>query len=262
MKAELPTRVSLRSCFVAISLVLVCTASAVPQSSGSSLTFAVIDTAPFGTKNEAGEPDGIYPALLRALSQESGISIKVVLVPFARAAFLVTSGAVDGTIMFKTEGTEGRTVPLIALFETGVIVQAAPGLKLRRKADLAPQLIGRIRGGCQDLETDASAHWRFYELNTQEQGVAMLVARRIDAFCTVPEAIALAMGKFAGSSAIDEVERLTISSKKVWILLNPRVPDEVRRRLIDATTILRESEQVKAIFRERLGPTYILKLPR
>ncbi len=164
-----------------------------PAVAASYLTFAVIDSAPFGARQQNNTLEGIYPALLTAISKKSGIEIRVVLVPFARAAHLVTSGDVDGTIMFKTTGTEGKTVPIVALFETGLIVQSGPGLKLTSKADLSQRLIGRIRGGCQDLETDNSRRWRFYELNTQLQGVSMLAAGRIDAFCTVPEAIAVAL---------------------------------------------------------------------
>lgn len=242
-------------------LCLMLSAAAILPASAATLTFAVIDTVPFGARQHHSRvADGLYPALLREISLQSGVPIKVVLVPFARAANLVTAGRVDGTIMFRTSGTDGKTVPLVALFETGQIVQSRPGLALRRKADLAPRLIGRIRGGCKSLAADTSTAWRFYELNSQEQGVAMLAARRIDAFCTVPEALSAALNVAEAPRNIDQREQITISREKVWLLLNPAVPDPLRQKLRDAATRVRESRQMTTIFEQHLGAGYALRL--
>ncbi len=91
----------------------------------------------------------------------------------------------------------------------------------------------------------------------------MLAAGRIDAFCTVPEAIAVAlMTSGRSSKKINRDERITLSSKKVWILLNPSVSKDVRLRLRDAALHVRSEGILDSIFREKLGGNYSVRLPR
>ncbi len=253
---------SARRHVVTVAIILWLMWNAFQPAQAKTLTFAVIEVPPFGAAHAHHGPVGIYPDFLRAVSEEAGIPIKIVLVPFARAVSLVSSGAVDGTIMFETTGTEGRTVPLLALFETGLVVQSRPGLQLDSKADLIPRLIGRIRGGCQDLEKDTQARWRFYELDNQKQAVAMLKAGRIDAFCTVPEALAFAQGSIHGGDALYDSDQITISRKKVWILINPAVSRDVQAKLARAGKRVRDGGKLATILRSELGPTYSFAKPR
>lgn len=226
------------------------------------LTFAVIDSPPFGIRQHNHAAAGLYPAILRAVSAESNMPIQMVLIPFARAASLVATGQVQGTLMFKTAGTDNRTVPLVALFETGLIVQARPGLSLRRRADLASRLIGRIRGGCHSLEADSSQRWRFHELNNQQQGVAMLAAGRIDVFCTTPEAFASAVDGVEGAAIIDVAQRITLSHEKVWLLVHPSVAADVRGRPVQAVARLKASGRLAEVFKQELGPLYPVRLAK
>lgn len=242
------------------AVALLCLALA-PARADPPLSFAVIDSPPYGSHDGKQRADGIYPRFLASLARELEQPIDPLLMPFARAAHLTSIGNVDGTIMFKNAVTDGKTVALAPLYITGQIVQAAPGLRLRSRAGLDQLLVGRIRGGCQDLEADTGKTWRFYELNTQQQGVEMLLARRIDAFCTAPEALSAALAAFDSAHLIDPAERLTISEKPVWVLVRANMDPALQQRLQAAVLRVRDGGALAAIFRDLLGPRYKLRLP-
>ena len=225
------------------------------------LTFTVIDAPPYAGHDASQRPDGIYPRFLASVARELGQPVEPLLMPFARAAHLASIGTVDGTIMFNNAVTDGKTVALAPLYITGQIVQAAPGLRLRSRAGLDQLLVGRIRGGCQDLEADSGKTWRFYELNTQQQGVEMLLAHRIDVFCTAPEALSAALAAFDAGHRIDPAERLTISEKPVWVLVRSGMDPALQQRLRAAVLRVRDGGALTTIFRDLLGPRYKLRLP-
>lgn len=66
------------------------------------LFMPVLQAKPFGWLDASGRPQGIYPDIAAALSQQTGRVIRVEIVPFARAAALVASGTADTTLMFRT----------------------------------------------------------------------------------------------------------------------------------------------------------------
>jgi ABC-type amino acid transport substrate-binding protein len=236
-------------------------AALAPAQAAPPLNFGVINAAPYGEVDAAKHASGIYPRFLASLAKDLGQPIEPVVLPFARAAHLTSIGALDGTIMFKNATTDGKTVALAPLYITGQIVQAAPGIRLRSRGDLDKLLVGRIRGGCQDLEQERGKDWRFYELNNQQQGVEMLLAQRIGAFCTAPEALSAAIAQFDTGHKIDAAERLTISEKPVWVLVRADMDPALRRRLRASVLRVRDGGELAAIFHEVLGARYKLRLP-
>lgn len=230
--------------------------AAVPEA----LRFDVMDAAPFGYQTAAG-PAGLYPAILAALSAEIGRPITVQVVPFARALHDVASGATDGTLAFASATTDQRAVALAPVFLTAQTLQPAPGRAIRSHADLHGLVIGRIRGGCQELEKSNDGSWRFQEINNHQQGIDMLVVRRIDALCSTPEALDQASARHDRARVLDREARWHLAYREVWLMVSPALAPEMHGPLRDAVLRLQRSGALARIFGGVLGPGYRLMLP-
>lgn len=224
------------------------------------LRFSVIDTPPFGMVGTSG-PTGIYPSIVAAISAESRVPISVSLVPFARAAHEVAHGRADGTIMFGNAITEGKVVPVAPVFITAQVVQLAPGVKVQSIRDFEQLHIGRIRQGCQDLAANRALTLRFHELTSQRQGIDMLKAKRIQAFCSTPEALDWATARFDLAHALDPERRWIVSEKEVWLFVSTTVDPTLHQPLRSAVRKLQREGELARIFKDHLGPHYRLTLP-
>lgn len=235
---------------------------------GSTLGWAQVvrmplqDTPPFSWSDANGRPQGIYPAMAAALARITGLDIRVEVVPFARAASLVASGQGDATLLFATAFTEGRAREAAVAFYTQQVVLMRPGLKVPGRADLAPLALARMNGGCRDLAEDTRVPWRFEELSSQEAGVKMLLAGRIDGFCSVNESLSYAILGVGGAAQLDGAQRVVLASRPVWLLLSPQMDERTETRLVQGLRQLQKSEEIHRIFRAQLGPHYLLNLPK
>ncbi|OYT93447.1 MAG: hypothetical protein CFE43_04205 [Burkholderiales bacterium PBB3] len=181
----------------------------------------VLQAKPFGWIDASGRPQGIYPDIAAALSQQTGRVIRVEVVPFARAAALVAG-----------------------------------------RGDLAPLALGRMNGGCQELSDDRAVPWRFQELQSQESGVRMLQARRIDGFCTVNESLLDALSSTGLEASFADAQRLVLASKPVWLMLSPGLEPELGQELVRGLAELQRNGELAKIFKARLGSRYVLHLSK
>ena len=244
---------------VGVTLGLLCSAaSAVDRV----ISMPLLATRPYGWLDEQGRAQGLYPDIAAALARESGLDIRVDIVPFARAAALVAGGNADATLMFSTALTERKTVEAVVVFYAKQIVQLRPGINVANRAELAPLALGRMIGGCQELAEDNSIPWRFSDLPTQDSGVRMLMAARLDGFCSVTEALVDAVATAGLESSFRNAQRLVLASKPVWLQLSPRLPKDLADRLVQSVRQLQKSGEIANIFRRRLGDSYQLDLPK
>lgn len=220
----------------------------------------VLDSAPYGWIDALGNPRGLYPDFFMALARQTGLDIRVRIVPFARAANMVAAGNADTTLMFRNGFTEGKVIEAAQVFFTEQIVQTRSDYAIKSREQLVTKLIGRIRGGCGELANDASHAWRFYELNTQQQGVNMLLAQRIDAFCTTGEAIDFALQQVNNKTALARQNRISLGEKPVWLMFSPTLDKETRTALLQGLKQLQQNGEFARIFKRYLGNQYVLKL--
>lgn len=258
MSPSAPAAKPRRSCLPWVAALLLAHA---PCQATPPLRFAVMDAPPFGFSTAAGTPAGLYPAILAALSAEARVPIEVQVVPFARAAHEVAGGAADGTLMFSHAVTRNRVVALAPVFLTAQTVQVGPGVAIHSRADLRPLLIGRLRGGCQELEAEAGPPWRFHELNSHQQGVEMLAAHRIDALCSTPEALDEAATRSGRQQLLDPAARWPLAQREVWLMVSSKVDPALHQPLRDGLQRLQHSGALARLFRDALGPRYHLVLP-
>jgi ABC-type amino acid transport substrate-binding protein len=226
------------------------------------IVMPVLQSKPFGWVNASGRPQGIYPDIAAALAKQTALTIRVEVVPFARAAALVGSGAADTTLMFRTAFTQGKAVEAAVVFYTQQIVQLRPGLRVAGRSDLSPLTLGRMNGGCQELSDDRSTPWQFQELSSQESGVRMLLAQRIDGFCTVNESLLDTLSSTGLGAGFADAQRLVLASKPVWLMVSPSLSRQLAGRLARGITELQKNGELAKIFKARLGDGYVLNAGR
>jgi polar amino acid transport system substrate-binding protein len=226
------------------------------------ITMPLLSVRPYGWLDAQGQPRGLYPDIAVALARESGLDIRVDMVPFARAAALVASGNADATLMFTTEATEKKAVQAVVVFYTDQVVLLRPGVSAASRVDLAPLSLGRMIGGCQELVNDTSANWRFSDVASQESGLRMLLASRLDGFCSASEALTDAVASAGLESSFFTVQRVVLATKPVWLQLSPSLPQDLAERLVKGVRQLQKSGEMARIFRRRLGDNYPLNLPK
>lgn len=219
----------------------------------------VLQSKPFGWVDAKGQAQGLYPEIAAALARQTGLVIRVEVVPFARAATLVASGSADATLMFSNTFTKGKAVEALEVFHTQQIVQLRPGLRVAGRSALAALDLGRLNGGCQELSDDRSVPWRFQDLSSQESGVRMLLAERIDGFCTVHESLIDALAGAGLEANFAEAQRLVLASKPVWLMLSQILPQEVGARLVRGMGELQKNGELARIFKAGLGSRYVLQ---
>lgn len=225
-----------------------------------SISMPVLHSKPFGWVDAGGRAQGLYPDIAAALAKQTGLVINVEVVPFARAASLVASGSADVTLMFRTAFTQSKVVEAMVVFHTQQIVQMRPSLWVSGRSALGTLDLGRMNGGCQDLSDDRSVAWRFQDLSSQESGVRMLLAGRIDGFCTVNESLIDALSGAGLEASFADTQRLVLASKPVWLMLSKNLSPELGAMLVRAMTELQKNGELARIFKARLGSHYILHI--
>jgi ABC-type amino acid transport substrate-binding protein len=237
-------------------------AGALASAMAQPVSMPLVEAAPFAWRDSEGLPQGIYPAVAAALAKETGLDIRVDIVPFARAANLVGSGQADATLLFATNATQDRTVEAAILFHTDQVVLLRPGLRVAARADLGPLLIARMNGGCRDLAEEITVPWRFEELSNQEAGIKLLLAGRIDGFCSVRASLQYAINSLGQQANMAAAQTWTLSSRPVWLHLSPKLAPAVADRLTRGVRQIQASGEVQRIFARILGPSYVLNLPK
>jgi len=219
----------------------------------------LLAASPYGWLDAQGQAQGLYPDIAVALAKVSGLTIRVQIVPFARAASLVAKGAADATLMFSNAFTAGKATEALVVFYATQVVQLRPGLTVAGRSGLGPLRLGRMNGGCQELTEDQRVEWHFQDLNTQESGVQMLAAGRLDGFCTTTEALVHAMTSTGLQTRFEKSQVLALASKPVWLMLSPKVSPDVAKRLEAGVRQLQGNGELARIFKARLGPGYLLR---
>jgi ABC-type amino acid transport substrate-binding protein len=243
----------------AVLLGLLCSAAGAAD---RQISMPLLLVRPYGWLDAQGQAQGLYPEIAAALARETGLTIRVDMVPFARAAALVASGNADATLMFTTEVMENKAVQAMVVFYTNQIVLLRPGVAVTARGDLAPLTLGRMIGGCRELVDDTSRAWNFVDLTTQEAGLRMLLASRLDGFCSASEALTDAMASAGLESSFRTVQRVVLASKPVWLQLSARLPSDLAERLVKGVRQLQKSGELLRIFRRQLGDSYQLNLPK
>lgn len=224
------------------------------------LRLAVVDVPPYGFLLPATAPaspdhhgpaaltiGGAYKDIGDLLASTSGVPIQAQLLPYPRAVEMVLHGEADLTIMFGNNALRetARAVAPLAHVEVVVLGRDAQGARLRADA-LTGLLIGRLRGGCDELS--ARSDVRFFDLNDHKSGLRMLQAGRIQALCSV----ALALQAAAAEVNVNWQQfgpPLVLGRRTVWLFASAQLPERTVQILRKAVKTLTAEGRIDAVLK-------------
>ncbi|MGN6827057.1 substrate-binding periplasmic protein [Paucibacter sp. M5-1] len=146
------------------------------------LKAALFEVAPYAQR-EGGELRGLYVDLVRELGASAGVQVEIALMPFARVPHALAQGEVELTIGFSTDALAAVSRPLGPVVWVESLVVMRPGSSATDLPQLQGALIGRARGGCQDLAQRVDLHLRLTDVSSFESALRMLALGRLDGLC-------------------------------------------------------------------------------
>lgn len=210
---------------------------------------ALLEAPPYGF-DRRGTPAGAYVDIVRAIAAESGHSIHITLVPFARAIASVNTGSDTLTLMFDNSRLAHKASRGALITQIDSVIVSGRGTAIDSIDKLASLKIGRMRGGCQDIER-RFGNAVFHELDDHRQGARLLNAGRIDAICSTRGAIFTAFAAEGLPAPLASDVRVT-SRREVWLFTAAAMPAATREQLNRAADALRARGEIERIL-ERWG---------
>lgn len=146
------------------------------------LKAALFEVAPYAQK-EGGAPSGLYVDWVKGLGTRANLRTEIALMPFARVPLALQRGEADVTISFSTPALDASAQALgtVALVDSVLITSA--DRSTRELSQLKGALVGRARGGCQDLAQRSELQLRWTEISNFESALRMLALGRMDGVC-------------------------------------------------------------------------------
>ena len=226
------------------------------------LIFPLLASPPYAWLDATGKPQGLYPDMVEAMAKASGVPIHIEVVPFARAATMVATGAADGTLIFENSITSGKTQDLAVAFYTNQVVLLRPGLTVRSRPELGQLNLARLNGGCQELANDSTVKAKFQDVANQEAGLRLLMANRVDGSCRTTAALVDAIALTGSFFQFQSAQRFSLGSKPVLLLMAAKTTQDMGIKMSSALQQIQKSGELTRIFKQRLGDGYIPLLPK
>jgi polar amino acid transport system substrate-binding protein len=136
---------------------------------------------PWAGINLAGRPTGAIVDLAEQLSQASGVAIQIAVVPYGRAAHMLIEGEADLMFAVSAGARNDLPSPIAELGKEEIVLLGGPGSMYVRLADLHRKTVGHLRKATFVSAFAEDADIAKYEFSSYEQGIQMLMRRRIDA---------------------------------------------------------------------------------
>ena len=194
------------------------------------LKFAVPDVYPWGYTDDQGKLAGLFPRFLDYLQQKRGLKFNQILLPYSRLVHSLQNGSVDLAALMDDQSYDNVDYLAKLVSLDIMIITLADSPPLASLSDLAGKRVGYLRGW-----KNATNFYRQHDIegvpmNTVNQGLALLLRRRIDAMTGTPYSIPLAV-KSMGLDAkqLRNTFRLGIGSMSLYISKNSLPADELEK---------------------------------
>ncbi|MFT7560415.1 MAG: polar amino acid transport system substrate-binding protein [Flavobacteriales bacterium] len=152
------------------------------------LNFITLEVSPWASINpETGEPEGVFPLVVREFEKRSGHKINITLTPFARIQRELESGRQDCTILVTNAELARVTEQGKLLSHHAIGVIARKGLVLSSYDDLNPLTISVLRGSNVSAKFDNDSSLKKEFDTNYSIGLRKLSHNRLDAiFGAIP----------------------------------------------------------------------------
>lgn len=201
------------------------------QTNAAPLNVSFPDIIPLSFITPEGQNLGLYVDLMNAIGHEAGLELRLQITPFARSVNLIKQNKIDLAVHNLKVVQSSRLHTIGLLHTTDLVLWPNSNLQLKTKSQLNGQIVGRLRGGCQNVLDQQKV--KFYDVNNYDQGVKMLAAQRIDVLCGSREAILFAIRRNA-LSALESQRTLLLEPMKIVLLARKDLAESDRMRLQQA----------------------------
>lgn len=197
------------------------------------LRVALFDIAPYAMASPTGKPIGVYVTIVNELAAASGMQAEISLVPFARLANSLADSSADLTISFPTQALDKVGLRLGNVLTVESLVVTSANKPATRVEQLGQHVIGRARGGCQDLSELAAPRPQLVDVNGFASGVRMLAMGRLDGLCLTREVL----DHYAAETGTPRSQlgpEIVVSRRAAVAFVRPQLDAGVRQRLAAA----------------------------
>ncbi len=148
--------------------------------------------------NSDGSLGGLLPRFTELLSKEAGIPFTNQLQPYPRVKHTLSHGQADFAVMFVGPQSDKMGISLGEVVKTKIMVVAAKGAEpVQNLNELIGRRVGYIRGSRYGLAFDEHPDLNKIPINTMHQGVAMLLAGRMDAMVSTEQSLFYTLQKMS-----------------------------------------------------------------
>lgn len=146
------------------------------------IKFNVLESFPFGYKNDKGENVGTYWEYLHKLEMASNLDIEPTIVPKARVVKYLQLGLSDGAILFKSKSLEPYIQYVSLIRGVPIVIATRADREISKYEDLHQlELVGIFRSGSISDRFDNDNLINKHEIASYPMMLEMLKKNRVQA---------------------------------------------------------------------------------
>ena len=230
-------RTTIFACFV-----ILCASNAMAQT----LNVITLALAPYGfTQNH--KETGLAYEIGSLLAQEAGYTPNNTIAPLSRSVNDLSTGSAEITIMLPTPEVERIATQIGPVLSVESVVIGRAGTPMRNFSQIRGMTLAAVRGAKYDDRLNKSNGIITYPVESYEQGLKMLMAKRVDGM------IGPKLGLFHTAQKMGLPKRsfgtplILSSTDAVLFISNMTVTPEKIRRLQDALKRLQQNDRIKSL---------------
>lgn len=215
------------------------------QARSEVLRVAIADIAPYAMTDSEGRAIGQYPQLVNLIASRVDMQPQIRIVSCTQMKALVESGQVDMAVSMDSSALRRVSRPLaaIAVVDTVVVARASKAAELPEQAP--GFALGRLKGGCMGSPQQDEAAHSDVDVDSLNEGVRLLAAKRIDGLATTPEAF-YHYANLNNLPASQFGPMVPAGRQVVWVYASPKLAAGTATALSKAIQTLRQEKQQQA----------------
>ncbi|MEH6403670.1 MAG: transporter substrate-binding domain-containing protein, partial [Sneathiella sp.] len=214
------------------------------------LVAGVFESKPFGYLKGHQAPAGIIPEIIQKIGEETGLDIKIVVVPYKRMETLLKLNKIDFAIFFRTKKSEKISIPQTLVHKLQVITLGKQGVVLDRFEDLFQYTIGVNRGAFYEERFDKDPLLKKQIVTSYKNQFKMFKIGRIDLVTGTETGVYYNM-KLAGLNKSMFGAPFRLNQREVWLQSSqypPNGDEEIFAKLTVAINKIRENGAIANIY--------------
>jgi len=210
------------------------------------LRVALPDVPPFSAHSASGAPRGLLVDWMLSLAGVCKITMRIEVVPFARANHLLSLGAVDLIVATPSGDNAVNSQVLGEIAPLDLVVWPLDGVDRTLATQWHGVAVGRLRGGCLALEIQSP---QFVELTALSHGLRMAALGRLQGLCASREALTHLLKQQGQSEALRHTPML-LQRTPLQVLVRKLLPSELMQALQQGVAQLQNEQRYAKLHRQ------------